>query len=104
MNVCTLVWEGDCGNAALYGADGKKIAEYDESNNPNMDASDIYGNDCEVVHVRQAHTEGETCRIYHWSSWGGHGDAIEWDAELVWPEELGDEAWLNSATVGDAEP
>lgn len=93
MNVCTLVWEGDCGNAALYNSEGKRVHEFD--NGEDISVSDFTSNECGAVRLRLAETAGDTCRIYTNFRTIHHPlDPEEWDFDLAWPDEIGDGQWL----------
>ncbi len=85
---CTIVWEYNAGESALYDESGKKVTECRDT----LESCDAEEHGCEWVTRRQAVVDGDACAIYECEEIRGW-DYTEWDCVTVWPEQL-DESWL----------
>ncbi|MFT4038354.1 MAG: hypothetical protein QM692_09260 [Thermomicrobiales bacterium] len=85
---CTLVWEYNAGESALYDEAGKRIFESKDT----LDLFDAHELGCGWVKLRKAIVDGDGCAIYECTEFRGF-DFVDYDCKTVWPETL-DESWL----------
>lgn len=85
---CTIVWEYNAGESALYDEAGKRIAESKDT----FTLFDAQERGCKWVTLRQAIVDDEGCAIYECETIRGF-DFVDYNCVTVWPETL-DESWL----------